>query len=228
LFRFFVVAPPLPPLMVATFVLIAAVGAAVLVVDATRGAAVVTPIIVLQLFASASGFEGPARRGHYDLLLTSGEGRLRVAVAHWLVSVTPGAAAGAVVGLVEVASGDSGHTVFSAGTFAAFFLVSTLPWALAVRLPRFAPSIGWILLLAMVPMVVPAATADRALRLAFTASPGYEAAFMSLLYPVSLVGQPFQPESALVVAPGLALASGAMLASLWWIAHADFPLEAAQ
>jgi hypothetical protein len=229
LFRFFVVAPPVAPLMVATFVLLAAVAAAVVVVDDSRAATAVTPVIVLQSFASASGFEGPARRGHYDLLLTCGEGRLRVALAHWLVSVAPGAAACGVIGLVEVTvSGGSRHAVFSSGTSAALLLVSTLSWAMAVRLPRFAPSIGWVLLLVMVPTVLSVETVDAALRMAAEGSPGSAAAAAFLLYPVSVVGQHLRPGGALIVAPGLAAAAVAMLTAIRWIARADFPLEAGQ
>jgi hypothetical protein len=229
LLRFFLVALPMPMLMVGTFAAMATVGALVLLVDAGHGTAAVTPVLVLQLFAASSGFAIPARRGHYDLLLTRGEGRLRVAFAHWVSSAAPGVVGWFVVGLIELAaSGGTRSVVFSAGTCAALALLSTLPWALSIRLPRFAPSIAWLLVLVIAATSAPTGVAESWLRDAGTAGATSAAAAVFLLYPLSVVGRDLGPSPWLIVAPALIVAACAMLASCRWIAHADFPLEAAQ
>ena len=88
--RFFVVLRVVPPAMLGAFALVTAVGGAALVIDVDHGIRTVAPVLLLQLFAAASGFCIPARRGHYDLLFTSGESRLSIAVMHWVMSVLPG------------------------------------------------------------------------------------------------------------------------------------------
>ena len=229
LFRFFVAAPPIPPLMVSTFAAIVAVAAAVLVLDPSRGAAVVMPAIVLQLFASSSGVAVPARRGHYDLLLTRGEGRARLALAHWLVSAAPGAASWAAIGLIETAvTGGARSAAFSSGTCAALVMVSTLPWALGVALPRFAPGVGWVLVIVTAGSLAPAGSVDAWLNEAAVAPAGYTAAAVFLLYPPSTVGRALSAGDWLVVAPALAVSAAGMIVACRWIARADFPLEAAQ
>src|SRR6188472_4394562 len=89
--RFFLVVPPMPLLMVGALVVATAISAVVILVDPSRAAGALTPILLLQLFACSSGFDVPARRGHYDLLLTHGEARRRVIAAHWAASAVPGA-----------------------------------------------------------------------------------------------------------------------------------------
>ena len=229
LFRFFIVAPPVPPLMVTTFAVLVVIAAGVLLIDPGRGAAAVMPVVVLQLFACASGFATPARRGHYDLLLTRGEGRVRLALAHWLLSVAPGAAAWLAIGVIELTVADEGHlAVFSSGTCAALALVSTLPWTMGVALPRFAPSIGWVLVLVMVASLAPAGVLDSWLRTAAGSPASHMAAAVFLLYPLSVVGRGLNPQESVVVGPGLLVAGFAMVVACRWIRRADFPLEAAQ
>ena len=228
LFRFFIVTPPVPSLMIATFAAIVAVATGVLALDPLRGEAAMAPVLVLQLFAAASGFSMPARRGHYDLLLTSGRSRLLSVLAHWVVSVSPGVAAWVIVGMIElVMSGGSAWSVFAPGTCAALALVSTLPWALSATLPRFAASVGWLLAVVTIAAVAPPGEVERWVR---AASGGAEpiAAAVFLLYPLAVVGRELGPAGWTIVAPGLTAASIAMIVSCRGLARADFPLEAAQ
>ncbi len=229
LLRFFVVAPPMPVSMVGAFAATVTVGAFVLLVGAGHGQAAVTPVLVLQLFATSSGFAMPARRGHYDLLLTRGEGRVRAALAHWMLSAAPGVASWLAVGLIELAaSGVTRSAAFSTGACAALVLVSTLPWALSIGLPRFAASIGWLLVLVIATATAPADAAEIWLRDAQGGRETPMAAVVFLLYPLSVVGRDLGPSESLVVVPALTVAACAMLAACRWIARADFPLEAAQ
>ena len=58
-------------------------------------------MLLLQLFGNSSGFDVPARRGHYDLLLTHGEARRRIIIGHWAASALPGVASWLVLGVVS-------------------------------------------------------------------------------------------------------------------------------
>ena len=88
--RFFVVVPPMPLLMIGTFGVVTAVIGAVAVFNPARAPDALTPILLLQLFACSSGFDVPARRGHYVLLLTHAGSRPLVLFAHWVASACPG------------------------------------------------------------------------------------------------------------------------------------------
>ena len=104
--RFFAVVPPMPLLMIGGFVVVTAAAAVVIVVDQSRASGALTPVLLLQLFSNSSGFDVPARRGHYDLLLTHGEARRRILVGHWAASALPGVVSWVVLGVVCGATSD--------------------------------------------------------------------------------------------------------------------------
>ena len=132
--RFYRVVAPVPPLVGWTFLVLVLIGTLVIVHDPTRAASALIPVLLLQLFAASSGFEVPARRGHYDLLLTSGSGRASMALVHWGTSVAPGIIAWlALVVIEQLASGGNVSRLLASGTLAALCLVSTLPWAITVH-----------------------------------------------------------------------------------------------
>src|SRR5678816_1999866 len=145
--RFFLVVPPMPLLMVGALLVATGVSAAVIVVEPSRTSGALTPILLLQLFACSSGFDVPARRGHYDLLLTHGEARRRVIVAHWGASAAPGLLCWLLIAAVRcaISNGSERTLLLNVGTVTAMILVSTIPWAITVRLPRFSGAIGWLL-----------------------------------------------------------------------------------
>jgi hypothetical protein len=70
-FRYFRVVAVVPPLFLAGFVVTVAAAAVTLTRDPSAASEALTPVLLLQLFAASSGFQIPARRGYYDLLLTS-------------------------------------------------------------------------------------------------------------------------------------------------------------
>jgi hypothetical protein len=120
LLRFFRVVAPLPPLIGWTFLVVVVTGALVIAHDSTRASGAMVPVLLLQLFAASSGFEVPARRGHYDLLLTSGHGRVWMALVHWGTSIAYGIAAWFVLIVAErLASGGTETTLVASGTWAA-------------------------------------------------------------------------------------------------------------
>lgn len=186
------------------------------------------PVLLLQLFAVSSGFEVPARRGHYDLLLTSGHPRVWMALVHWAMSAAPGALAWLVLAFGERATAGAGmHLDLStSGTLTAMGLVSTLPWAINVRLPRFAGGIGWLLTMAMSSHVwssgggggVPGPDGGQLVWPAWTV----------LMYPAGLVGRDLDVSQSVIAAPAIILAVGAMAVACLWVSRASVPLEAAQ
>jgi hypothetical protein len=93
-------------------------------------------------------------------------------------------------------------------------LVSTLPWAINVRLPRFSGGIGWLVALAISTSVWPSMQSSSAWRV--------------LVYPASLVGQRLGVNETLIAAPAMVLALGSMAMACRWICRASVPLEAAQ
>jgi hypothetical protein len=229
LLRFFQIVTPVPRLMLATFAVVAVAGGILVALRPERAAAALSPVLLLQLFAASSGFSVPARRGHYDLLLTMGESRWRIAAAHWLTSILPGTAGWLTLAITEmVTTRGARASLLASGSVAALALVSTLPWAMTVSLPRFAAAIGWLLLLALVAMSL---AAERTIQLFGALAGGQswvETVVALLLYPPVLVGESIAGPQGLIVVPALLVAAAAMGQAFAWIARSDIPLEAAQ
>ena len=230
MFRFFAVVPPMPLLMIAAFAVVTVAIATVVVLNPSRATGALTPILLLQLFACSSGFDVPARRGHYDLLLTHAGSRLVVALGHWAASACPGIVCWlTLAAFCRIAvDADEGGSLLSTGSVIAVCLVSTIPWATTLRLPRFSGAIGWLLIVAMM---------SFAAQRPFSVGPeqpidGWASwmntAWTVLLYPPALTGRSPQGVEALAVVPSLLVAMGTLAAAFWSVQHRDIPLEAAQ
>jgi len=220
--RFFRIVSPLPPMMVGTLAVVAVGASMVAVADVERTADALVPLLTLQLFAAASGFAGPARRGYYDLLLTSADRRLTIGVVHWVMSVGPGLLAWAWVAAVEASARRAFPGLsLAAGSAAALIMVSTLAWACTVPLPRFAGAIGWLV------TAVAAMSVWRMDRV-FQSGSAELMSVAALVNPGLLIGRPLNPDEVLAVAPALALGIAGVGAACAWIARTDYPLEASQ
>ena len=228
--RFFYVVPPMPLLMLGTLAVVTASAIVLVVIDPTRAAAALTPLLLLQMFACASGVDVPARRGHYDLLLAHGETRGRVAIAHWIASCLPGVLSWLMVALAHhlVTQGQGRPSLFSGGTVSAFILVSTIPWATTVRLPRFSGAIGWLLVVSALPLVSPGIIGRGTSEAALGSSEWMRAALAVLVYPPLLVGRDLPGLDRLIVLPALSFALVALFVGVWSVSHRDMPLETAQ
>jgi hypothetical protein len=136
-------------MMLGTFAVLTAAAGLWLAVDPASVREAMRPLLLLHGFASASGFVIPARRGHYDLLLTRGPGRVTVASVHAALSVAPGLAAWLALCAAETLMAVGGPPVVrTSGSGAAFVIVGVVAWSLTARLPRFAGAVGWLLVLA--------------------------------------------------------------------------------
>ncbi len=229
LVRFFQVVPPVPSLMTGTFIVLTVASsiAIVLGVAAPRGA--IVPVLLLQAFAASSGFALPAKRGHYDLLFTRGNSRLAIALVHWAMSILTGIACWLVLAVVEFATtGGSTAALLASGTCVAVFVVSTLPWALGVALPRFSSGIGWLLLVVALTTTfaspVMGEWASSSTRIEDLAWP----AWAFFVYPFGAVGQHLSRAQVVAVIPAVTLTICLMVVACQWIAQRDVPLEASQ
>lgn len=225
--RFFHVVSPLHGLVVWTFGVLVIAAAVLVSIAPERTAGALAPLLLLQMFASSSGFSVPARRGHYDLLLTCAGDRIWIALAHWLTSISAGIASWLIVAAVEMLARGHASITLASGTCAAVVLVSTIPWALTIALPRFSGGIGWLLLLTIVGLTfspqdlhwqAPLPEGGRATT----------AAWAFLIYPIIGVGRQLSADDALLVSPALLVAGASMAAACAWVRRAAFPLEAAQ
>jgi hypothetical protein len=206
LVRFFIVVPIVPNAMLWTFTLLVIAGCATISTDVSYAERTLAPVLLLQLFAAASGFRVPACRGHYDLLFTSGESRVVIGATHWLMSVFPGVFAWCALAATEHAAG--GTALMASGTIIALLLVSTVPWSVTMPLPRLTGAIVWLLL-----FVTTAAAFPR------------ELSGMRPVMPWFFVGMHLPSFDAGVL---VAIALGLVSQSLWWIRRMDFPLESSQ
>jgi hypothetical protein len=222
--RFMRVVPPVPSLMWTAWLGVTLASGVAVAAGTTPARDALTPLLVLQVFAVSTGFATAARRGHYDVLLTGGTGRVRTAVAQWTVAAMPGLAGWLALAAVEIVLTPGAPDVLAPGGVAAMFVVSTLPWALTVGLPRFSAAIGWVLLCALAVSLAPGVAGDRGV-----ASGGAEwvlSAVGVLLFPMRMVEDPGL--RSIEILPAVIVAAGSMAGALVWIARRDVPLEAGQ
>ena len=216
--RFFIIVPVVPPAMLVGFGTATLIGAGVLVIDVERGFQAVAPVLLLQLFAAASGFVVPARRGHFDLLLTRGDSRLSIAAMHWAMSVLPGTLSWVVLAVTEWICGGSSLT--APGSLLALVIVSTMPWSVTVPLPRLTGAILWLLVFALTAAALPGQSES-----ASSLSGGFRLHADDLLLPWALLGRDPHPSGIALV---VACISAAMLSAFTGIHRMDVPLESGQ
>ena len=225
--RFFRVVPPVPRLMIASLGVVTAAACAALVWRPAATPPVIVPVLVLQVFAASTGFSASARRGYYDVLLTGGFGRVRVAVVHWLMSIAPGAAAWIALAAADALTPWASSGVRTSGTLAALFVTSTVAWAITVPLPRFAGAIGWTVVSVMAVTLLPGADGTVPPPAAIGHLPAWHAAAVFFLWPFTMAGR-HVADCALAMGLTVGLSSALLLIALGWIARSDFPLEAGQ
>jgi hypothetical protein len=151
--RYFTVVAVVPRLFLVGFGVTAAMSVGAALTGEVTASDVLSPLLTLQMFAAASGFDLPARRGHYDLLLTSGVPRWQIAVAHGCMSVLPG-----LVVWLSAECPLSWWNITGArapGSLVAFLAVSATAWATAVPSSRAKASVAWVVLMTAPRLAVP-------------------------------------------------------------------------
>ena len=146
--RYFHIVPVVPRLFAMAFAVAVAAAGMRLMSDATAAIDALTPVLLLQVFVASSGFRFAARRGYYDLLLTSSTPRWQIALAHCLVSILPGIIGWMCVGALEAAASRGTRWVSIApGTCVAFGGASLVAWSVAAFSSRTATTVVWLLVL---------------------------------------------------------------------------------
>jgi len=172
---------------------------------------------------------GAARRGYYDALLSRGVGRVVLLVGHWSASVAPGIVCWlCVAGLDYFVNRMTSPPVgVATGSLVAFWLASSLPWAVTVSLPRFAAGIGWLVGLATALSTIPA---GQTALLAALRQPDLVswAPLAPVVYPMGLLGLELTPNQWRMVLPGIIGSVLLSLATGAWFTRADLPLETSQ
>jgi hypothetical protein len=202
--RYFHIVPVVPPLFNVAFAIAVVAAAMRLMNDGSATIDALTPVLLLQLFVASSGFRFAARRGYYDLLLTSGTPRWQIAFAHCLVSILPGMVSWACIGVIEAAASGGARSVSIApGTCVAFVGASLVAWSVAAFSSRTATTVVWLLVL-----TIPA--------------------IARVVSPVQLLGTRWCAVDPFMLATVCATAVIAFGAAIAWIVHGSAPLEATQ
>jgi hypothetical protein len=147
-FRFFFVIGlhPLYTLIVLGAVL--AVGVATMSMQPAELDAGLGMVLFAQMFLASTGFVPRARQGHFDPLLAGASSRVRVAAAHWTVSILPGGVAWAVLAVMALLWGTpAAWSAMFGSRGASLVIVSASAWAAGFRLPRGAAGMLWMALL---------------------------------------------------------------------------------
>jgi len=100
-------------------------------------------LLFVQMFLASTGFLPPARRGHFDPILTSSSDRASIVVSHWLVSMLPGAVACAIVAAVAWIAAGGVAPAAGGRRVLALLIVSAVAWIAGFALPRGAAGALW-------------------------------------------------------------------------------------
>ena len=223
--RFFLAVPLQSPYMLAGLALVIALGAAELIVAPGSGQEAVVTLLLLQMFSASSGFAIPARRGHYDAMLTGGASRTAVVGWHLAMSVAPGAVGWLVLGVCELGVGRS--AVLSQGSIAAMVVVSAAGWAMTVPLPRLSGGVVWLVLL-LAGLGWPTGWRDDILAVAAGGADVSTRAVVYLLCPLVVAGRSLTQEDLMALLPAMALVMAGCVVAWRWLVRMNVPLEAAQ
>lgn len=224
-FRYFAAVPLQSPVMLGGMALVSAAGLVQLALVRASGGEVVVTLLLLQMFSASTGFAIPARRGHYDPLLTGGVSRHAVVGAHFVMSALPGMAAWLLLGVTERAMG--GTAVWSSGSTVALTLVSVGGWAMTAGLPRLSGAVVWLVLL-LTGLGWPTPWRQDILAVATGGGTVGMRAAVYLLCPLLVAGRALSGADLLAVLPAAGVISLGGLAAWRWLIRFDVTLEAAQ
>jgi len=226
LVAFFRAAPPVTRPMVLCLWATAGLAGVAMAAGLAGGPTVLTPLLVLHIFAASSGFGLAMKRGHYDLVLARGVSVIGLMTAHWLASIIPGLTAWLAVAALEPVLSRAEPAALTSGSVFAFLLASSFPWAFTTPLPRFTAAIGWLVLLVTSLAIIPSGQLHLlgALR---AQQPTALGALAVVAYPMGLLGVDALHLPAGTISPGVGCALLSMLCAAAWNRRADVPLETA-
>ncbi len=115
----------------------------------------------------------------------------------------------------------------TSGSLVALWLVSSIPWATTVALPRFAAAIAWLVVLATTLTTWPSGQSALVSALDGQVA-SHWSPVVALIYPMGLLGATLSPAQWAIVRPALFVSVLAPALAFLWFIRADIPLEAAQ
>lgn len=148
--------------------------------------------LFFQMFCASTGYAERARRGHYDSILVGRSSRWSIALAHWIVSLSPGVVMWMLLAALALVSAPGRWPVpLTPAGLAALAWASTAVWAVTVLLPRYTGGVLWIaLVLVLVALHKMAPLQDTFLSGEETWAEALPKARVALTFPILLVGRP--------------------------------------
>ena len=135
--RFFMMSGLHPPHALLVLGLVVSIGVWTTVLSPAELDSALAMVLFLQMFLASTGFLVPARRGHFDALLTQADSRSRIAAAHCLASVAPGVAGWMALVVIGVIVGNrAAWSALLGDRMAALAIVSVVGWTAGFLLPR--------------------------------------------------------------------------------------------
>jgi hypothetical protein len=216
---------PGPELLIG-FGVLTAVAAWLALTNAAEAEQMVAYTLLFQMFAAATGYRERARRGHFDPVSVAGWRRSRLAIAHALLSFSPGLIAWLLITAFILSSRP--HFVPRSATFpavAAFIYVSAFAWSFALPLTRYATGVVWLLAL----VVLAGGGYMEPLRQAYIGATGTPRLEMTrlgaaLVCPIFLIASPESADVGISTSV-LAAAGICVLAGVRFITRLELPLR---
>lgn len=225
LLRFFRVTDAMPMWMGVASVAIGGYCALMVTLD-PRGADEALAVLLLwQMLCASAGFARRAGAGHFDPALVAYP-RARVAAAHGINAVLPGAILWLIVAAVDAASHRTVPAALEAGRVSAFVFLSAAAWSISLGGPRLIGGALWLVLI-VAGVTTRFGAAQYAAMLARADGSAAEiahAAALTLLCPFLMLGDHL-PSRAAVAALLAVAACAACAAGVIQITRRDYPLE---
>jgi len=225
LLRFFRATDAMPMWMGVTSVALGGYCALIVALDARSADEALAVLLLWQMICASAGFARRAGAGHFDPALVA-HSRARVAAAHGINAILPGAILWLTVSGVDAAVHRTAPAAFEAGRLSAYMFVSAATWSMSLGGPRLIGGALWLVL------IVAGATtrfgaeqyAAMLARADGTAAEIAHAAALTLLCPFLMFGDHLPSRTAVAVILAMA-ACGACAAGLIQIRRRDYPLE---
>jgi hypothetical protein len=145
LVRFFFLVTPRQNAVV--FAVLAAGAIAFDLLSTVDHSAILVCILFLQMFACSCGYVTHGSRGYYDPVLTAGAPKWSVGIAHLAAAATPGVLAWlAIATWSAIRGGPESDLGLRPASIVFLLLVSTVSWAITLRLPTMVGAALWTFL----------------------------------------------------------------------------------
>lgn len=225
LLRFFRVTDAMPVWMGVVSVAMGGYGALIVALDARSADEALAVLLLWQMLCASTGFARRAGAGHFDPALV-GYARARVAAAHAINAMLPGAVLWLAVAGVEAAAHRTAPVALETGRLSAFVFLSAAAWSISLAGPRLIGGALWLVLI--VAGVTTRFGAEQYAAMLARADGSVaeiaHAGALTLLCPFLMLGDHL-PSRAAISAVLAAAACAAFAAGVIQVKARDYPLE---